>query len=83
MDDSILDRTVSPGAGATSYNLGQHAVTSRDIEAGEEIFLQYPEGELNHLSKEFGVPKHKDYMAAGTWVSNLLKCFKENETPWK
>lgn len=83
LDDSILDRAVNPGAGASSYNLGRHAIASRDIEAGEEIFLIYPEQELNRLSEKYNVPNREDFTEAGRWVSNLLKLFQRNEIPWK
>lgn len=36
-DDSMVDRSVDPGAGAFSYYMGRHSIAWRDIEAGEEM----------------------------------------------
>lgn len=82
IDDSILDRSVSPGAGASSYNLGRHAIATRDIEEGEEIFLLYPKGELDRLSAKYNVPKKDDFEQAGKWISYLLELFQGNDIPW-
>jgi hypothetical protein len=40
-DDSLASRFKDPGAGAFSYNRGREFVVTRDVEAGEEIFLSY------------------------------------------
>ena len=40
-DDSILSRFNDPGAGAVSYHMGKDWFATRDIEAGEEFFLDY------------------------------------------
>lgn len=83
IDDSILDREVNPGAGASSINLGRHAIANRDIDAGEEIFLRYPKAELNRISEQYNVPNQDDFVEAGKWLSNLLDMFHKKDIPWK
>ena len=38
-NDTILSRYYSPGAGAISYHTGRTFIATRDIDAGEELFL--------------------------------------------
>jgi hypothetical protein len=84
VDDSILNRDTEAGAGASSNHLGRMAIASRDIDAGEEILLQYPQVEMKRLTEEFNVPDRDDFNAAGEWLSNVLKLFEnKHEIPWK
>ncbi|KAL3908147.1 MAG: hypothetical protein SGILL_008595, partial [Bacillariaceae sp.] len=40
-DEEIVDRKTSPGLGAFSYTMGRDWVSTRDVKAGEELFLNY------------------------------------------
>lgn len=40
-DDSLASRFESPGAGAFSYNIGREFSSTRDVQAGEELFMSY------------------------------------------
>ena len=40
-DDSLANRFDSPGAGAFSYNVGREFTSTRDVKAGEELFMSY------------------------------------------
>jgi hypothetical protein len=55
-DDTILDRYRDPGAGAFSYNMGRTFHPKRDMEAGEEIFLDY--GHCDRKANEKQAKKH-------------------------
>ena len=68
-DDSMMDRSIDPGAGAFSYHMGRTTIALRDIEAGEEIFLEYPEG----YTKSLNIPSRDNYLEAGRILSGLLK----------
>jgi hypothetical protein len=66
-EDGLLDRYQDPGAGAFSYHRGKHWYTMRDVEAGEELFVDY--GESWFLDDQLGdsadhIPRFKDYAAA-------------------
>jgi hypothetical protein len=41
--DDILNRYKDPGAGAFSYHFGKKWYTTRDVQAGEELFDDYDE----------------------------------------
>ncbi|KAL7564582.1 hypothetical protein ACA910_017928 [Epithemia clementina (nom. ined.)] len=40
-EDSLANRFESPGAGAFSYNIGREFSSTRDVKAGEELFMSY------------------------------------------
>jgi hypothetical protein len=40
-DDSLVETTANPGAGAFSYHGGRTIIANKNIEAGEELFLDY------------------------------------------
>lgn len=63
-DDSLLGGKPDPGAGAFSYHRSRLMQASRDIEAGEELFLQYPSGYYNNPWM-LSVPRYDDYVKAG------------------
>lgn len=53
-DDSQTDHRASPGTGAYSYNRGRDFFVERDVQAGEELFLNY-----GHCQRDSG-PKWAD-----------------------
>lgn len=84
-NDKLVNRTIDPGVGAFSYHIGREIFVKRDVQAGEEIFLNYghcngwregsPDWTKNILSK-------RDYSEAGkvtgdTWT--LLLGTKDND----
>ena len=71
-DDTIMDRATNPGAGASSYYMGRHSVASIDIDAGEEIFLKYPDHYMEYISNKYNIPARRHYETAGKIVSTLL-----------
>jgi hypothetical protein len=74
-NDSMMDRSVDPGAGAFSYYMGRSTIAERDIEAGEEIFLEYPEG----YTKTLNIPSRENYLEAGELLSGLIQNKTESE----
>jgi hypothetical protein len=40
-DDSLVQRPSDPGTGAFSYSMGRQFVAVRDLQAGEELFINY------------------------------------------
>ena len=75
-DDSLVTRG-DPGAGAFSYYSGRHATAHRrDMNAGEEIFLDYPEQQMNHICQKNNIPNRQDYLAAASTLSNFLHMFE-------
>jgi hypothetical protein len=40
-DDTLVNRFKDPGAGAFSYNMGREFIVTRDVVAGDELFLNY------------------------------------------
>ena len=68
-NDSLMDRSVDPGAGAFSYHMGRSTIAMRDMEAGEEIFLDYPEEYIKTLN----IPSQENYLEAGRILSSLLQ----------
>ena len=80
-DDSLVPkdhhgRVVDPGAGAFSYYMGRNSIATRDIEAGEEIFLDYPSDYMDWISEKYGIPKTSDYEEAAEHLSTFLKLFE-------
>eukprot|EP00521_Asterionellopsis_glacialis_P011499 CAMPEP_0195303720 /NCGR_PEP_ID=MMETSP0707-20130614/33249_1 /TAXON_ID=33640 /ORGANISM="Asterionellopsis glacialis, Strain CCMP134" /LENGTH=609 /DNA_ID=CAMNT_0040367347 /DNA_START=239 /DNA_END=2068 /DNA_ORIENTATION=- len=72
-DDTILDRTLDPGAGASTYYAGKNFGVTRSVEAGDELFLNYGEGFLDSKPSFSYVPRQRDYEMAG----NILAKFEE------
>ena len=66
-DDSLVQRPSDPGTGAFSYSMGRQFIAVRDLQAGEELFINYGycrrgEGE-SHGWPAF-IPMEEDYEAA-------------------
>lgn len=40
-NDALVNRSSDPGVGAFSYHLGRKIAVTRDVQAGEELFLDY------------------------------------------
>lgn len=40
-NDALVNRTIDPGAGSFSYHIGREFSVHRDVQAGEELFLNY------------------------------------------
>ena len=79
-DDTITPRSSgSPGIGAYSYYQGQSFHTSRDIEAGEEIFADYGEDYLEFRQHLHKVPRREDHMHAGRFLLNLLQGLESDQ----
>jgi hypothetical protein len=75
-DDSLVDRDFDPGAGAFSYYMGRDSIAfKRDMHAGEEIFLQYPDQYMNYICDKYDIPKRTDYDEAGLRLSEFLNLF--------
>lgn len=69
-DDSMIETTANPGAGAFSYHGGRTIVASKNIEAGEELFLDYG---LDYRDDDYTgghwfehVPRSRDFLTGGT-----------------
>ena len=65
-DDTFITTTGNPGAGAFSYHNGRSGVAMKDIEAGDEIFLDYgldPDSDYYEWFQH--VPKWDDFEDAG------------------
>jgi len=75
-DDSMADRYSHPGAGAFSYHMGRQTMAeTRDMEAGEELFLSYNTQYMDFLSKKYNIPNHDDYTVAGNLLSLAVTSF--------
>jgi hypothetical protein len=61
-----------PGCGAYSYHTGRTFYAARDIEAGEELFLDYGETYLEARSYLDHVPRKQDFLQAGEILSNIV-----------
>jgi hypothetical protein len=71
-DDTITPRASgSPGIGAYSYYSGYVFKATRDIEAGEEIFVNYGSKWLEERGYDF--PHKHDYDTAGEVIFKALK----------
>ena len=69
-DDTFVETTTNPGAGAFSYHGGRTIVADVDIEAGEELFLDYG---LDYVQNDDfhdhwfeNVPRSIDFEIGGT-----------------
>jgi hypothetical protein len=75
-DDSLIGTTANPGAGAFSYHGGRKIVANTDIEAGDELFLDYG---LDYRNDDYEghwfehVPRSRDYRTAGKIMKNSWK----------
>jgi len=73
-DDTLVESTANPGAGAFSYHGGRTIVSSTDIEAGDELFLDY--GLDYSEDDEFyghwfeNVPRSVDFEGGGIIIEN-------------
>ncbi len=70
--DETLDRDKSPGAGGISNYMGRNIISTKDIDEGKEIFLQYPDSYMDSLSLKYNLPKRKNYFEAGMIVMTLM-----------
>jgi len=68
-DDSLVNRSSNPGAGAFSEYMGKSVLANRDLKAGEELFLNYGNAET-YLAK---IPGMDDYDKAGMILAKLHK----------
>lgn len=73
-DDSLIGTTSNPGAGAFSYHGGRTIVAGTDIEAGEELFLDYG---LDYRDDDYEghwfehVPRSRDFRVGGDIMENV------------
>eukprot|EP00551_Chaetoceros_affinis_P012291 CAMPEP_0203668890 /NCGR_PEP_ID=MMETSP0090-20130426/5404_1 /ASSEMBLY_ACC=CAM_ASM_001088 /TAXON_ID=426623 /ORGANISM="Chaetoceros affinis, Strain CCMP159" /LENGTH=726 /DNA_ID=CAMNT_0050533445 /DNA_START=123 /DNA_END=2303 /DNA_ORIENTATION=+ len=82
-DDSFMDRMADPGAGASSYYMGRHTIAYMDMDAGEEVFLEYPDDYMNAISEKYNIPKRSDYEDVGMIVLKLYRKYGNNFSAWK
>jgi hypothetical protein len=81
-DDSMVNRYRDPSAGSFSYHMGRHYTVSRDMKAGDELFLDYLDCEQNAtLDREWekAVPKTAEYYEAADLVWQHYIQIKENK----
>jgi len=79
-DDSLLSRFEDPGAGAFSYYKGHTFISTRGIEAGEEIFVDYGEEWLDTRGESFDlVSRNADYLKAGRIVRRFYDGWKKGQ----
>ena len=72
-DDSLVNRTSDPGTGAFSYSMGREFTAIRDLEAGDEIFLNYGycergEGAGHEWTATIPMPADYEQAALIAWV---------------
>ncbi|KAG7362845.1 SET methyltransferase domain containing protein [Nitzschia inconspicua] len=73
----------SPGTGAFSYSLGRDFYATRDLEAGEEIFLNYGHCKRNTDSTSSGWKKSIIYPVDVKEASRILKMYEPFDSkPW-
>ena len=82
-DDSVMDRFEDPGAGAISNYMGRHSIAYMDIEAGEELFLEYPEEYMNYISDKYNIPNRINYEEASEIISTLLSKYGDDISEWR
>jgi hypothetical protein len=82
-DDSIMDRMTNPGAGAISYYEGRHTMADTDMEAGDEIFLEYPEDYMDYICEKYDIPNRGHYEEAGRIVSILHRKYGNLFSDWE
>lgn len=68
-EDFILNRTDSPGAGATTYYYDTF-YAGRSIEAGEELFVDYGNGWSEERYEDF--PLYENYAKATTIINDIV-----------
>ena len=79
-DDAITPRSSgSPGMGAYSYNPGFHFRSTRDINAGEEVFCNYGETWLDGRTFGSVVPREEDFSTAGEIIKKTLDGLSETD----
>ncbi len=75
-DDSLINATSSPGTGAFSYSAGRIFVATRDLEQGDEIFLNYGycnRGRGDSHGWPAKIPMREDYAKAADLVWAFLQ----------
>ena len=75
-DDSLVNATSSPGTGAFSYSAGRIFVATRDLEQGDEIFLNYGycnRGKGDSHGWPAMIPMREDYAQAADLVWAFLQ----------
>lgn len=79
-DDSRVNHRESPGTGAFSYNRGRDFMVHRDVQGGEELFLNYglcTKEKIRDWGKDLPLPSHdKD---AVNITSNAWKKLSQNK----
>ena len=81
--DDYMDRTKDVGAGANSYHMGRHSIASTNIEASDELFLQYPDDYMNWISDKYNIPKRIHYNEAGYLSSILFQQYGQKLKKWQ
>ena len=75
-DDTLVNGS-DPGAGAFSYHMGRDFYAYNNVEAGEELFLDYGYPDYYEEYGQFkwfkSMPRHKDYVAGGEIMKNAWK----------
>ena len=78
--DGLLDRYSSPGAGAFSYTAGREFFVKRNVQAGEELFLNYGYCERDDdrdPDQSHGwvtsIPMPEDYQAAAMLIQDAWR----------
>ena len=84
-DDSLAKRYESPGAGAFSYSMGREFYVTRDVRAGDELFLNYGycqrEGSSDSEDWSTTIPMVEDYHKAAMAAWESLKSGAEIQVP--
>ena len=73
-DDSKMDRRIDPGAGAFSYHMSDDFVATRDITAGEEVFIDYVDAWLGRREDFIeSIPQAEDFNRVDKIVENVMQ----------
>ena len=78
-DDLIPRGSGSPGIGASSLHDGEQYQTTREISAGEEVFVHYGEKWLNVRSAYDAVARKADYEKAAEVLNDIAKSNDDNQ----
>jgi len=78
-DDLIPRGSGSPGIGASSLHDGRQFQTTREISAGEEVFVNYGENWLNKRSAYDAVAREADYEKAAEVLNAIAKDNDDNQ----
>lgn len=70
-DDEGHDTSKHPGSGAFSYHKGRTFTASRDINAGEELFLDYGDRFLDSRTYLSNVPRKNDFLVAAQLIKGM------------